>query len=97
MDDDKGISLVFINTERGGHFMDFTKMEVRETTYDHIMTLNPACYRSANPSPKRDEFFARLGNENLIDLINDCTKPSTKQRARIIIGKCKSLIKRILK
>lgn len=97
MDDDKGTGLVFINTERGSQFMDFTKMEVCETTYDRIKPLNPACYRSVAPNPKRDEFFARLGNESLIELINDCTKPTTEQRIRLAIIGCKSLINRILK
>ena len=97
MDDDKGTSLVFINTERGRQSMDYTKMEVRGTTYERIKPLNPACYRSVASHPKRKEFFARLGNENLIELIDDCTKATTKQRIRCAIGRCKSLIKRILK
>lgn len=97
MDDDKGTSLVFINTERGWQSMDYTKMEVRGTTYERIKPLNPACYRSVAPNPKREVFFARLGNQSLIELINDCTKPTTKQRIRLAVVGCKSLISRLLK
>ena len=96
MDDDKGTSLVFINTERGRQSMDYTKMEVRGTTYERVKPLNPACYRSVASNPKRDIFFARLGNESLIELINDCTKPTIKQRIRYAIVLCKSLINRML-
>lgn len=97
MDDDKGTSLVFINTERGRQSMDYTKMEVRGTSYERIKPLNPACYRSVVPNPKRDVFFARLGKESLIDLINDCTKPTTEQRIKFAVIGCKSLINRVLK
>lgn len=96
MDDDKGTSLVFINTDRGRQSMDYTKMEVRGTTYERVKPLNPACYRSVASNPKRDIFFARLGNESLIELINDCTKPTIKQRIRHAIVLCKSLINRML-
>lgn len=97
MDDDKGTGMVFINTEKGGRALDLSCMEVRETTYDRVKPLNPACYRSAAPHPKRESFFARLGSEDLINLIDDCTKPSARQRVRRRIGQCKSLIKRVLK
>lgn len=97
MDDDKGTGMVFINTEKGGRALDLSRMELRETTYDRIKPLNPACYRSAAPHPKRESFFARLGSEDLIKLIDDCTKPSAKQLVRRRIGQCKSLIKRLLK
>ena len=97
MDDDKGTSLVFINTERGRQSMDYTKMEVRGTTYERIKPLNPACYRSAAPNPKRDVFFAHLGNESLIKLINDYTKPNIEQRIRLAAIQFMSLIIRVLK
>lgn len=76
--------------------MEYTKMEVLGTTYERVKPLNPACYRSVASNPKRDIFFARLGNESLIELINDCTKPTIKQRIRHAIVLCKSLINRML-
>lgn len=96
MDDDKGTGLVFINTEKGQQALDFTRMIVRETAYDRIKHLNPACYRSVSPHPKRKGFFSRLGNENIIELINDCTRPTTKQQVRLLISRFKSLIMRCL-
>lgn len=97
MNDDKGTGLVFINTKKGLAYMDFSRMNTRETTYERVKPLNPACYRSVSPNPKREEFFTRLGNDNLIDLINDCTKPSLSQIIRLNIKHCKTLVKSAIK
>ena len=97
MDDDKGTGLVFINTEKGQDSLDFTRMDVAETTYERIKPLNPACYRSPIINPKREEFFARLGKEDLIALINECTKPAFKQRVRIAGSRSKRMVVRMLK
>lgn len=93
MDDDKGTGLVFINTEKGAHSLDFSKMEVRATTYECVKPLNRACYCSVAQHPKREEFFIRLGKENLIGLIEDCTRLTLKQRMRMQLCRCKHLIK----
>ena len=97
MDDDKGTGLVFINTEKGNKSLDFKQMNVKETTYERIKPLNPACYRSPKVHPKRKQFFNSLDSENLIELINDCTKPTAKQMVRLLIVRCKRIVKRLLK
>lgn len=97
MDDDKGTGLVFVNTEKGKKALDFNQMNIRETTYECVKPLNPACCSSPKVHPKRAEFFERLETENLIDLINECTKPTVKQYIRIFIGRCKSFVKKLLK
>lgn len=97
MDDDKGTGLVFVNTESGKAALDVTQMKVLETTYERIKPLNPACFRSSKQHSKREEFFKRLEKEDLIALINDCTKPPFNQQVRIFKGRCKSFIKKLLK
>ena len=97
MDDDKGAGLVFINTDKGKAALDFTQINVAETTYERIKPLNQACYRSAKIPPKRKEFFGKLDNENIIDLIDDCTKPSSRQQMIIMSHRCKSIIQRVLR
>lgn len=97
MDDDKGTGLVFVNTENGKAALDVTQMKVLETTYERIKPLNPACFRSSKQHPKREEFFKRLEKEDLIALINDCTKPPFNQQVRIFKGRCKSFVKKLLK
>ena len=96
MDDDKGTSLVFINTDEGKAALDFNKMLVAETAYERIMPLNQACYRSPKIHPKRDYFFTKLDSANLFDLINECTKPTVKQKIKNIVLVCKSRIKSII-
>lgn len=97
MDDDKGTSLVFINTNRGKAAFDFSQVRVAETIYERIKPLNPACYRSPKVPPKRKDFFSRLGNENITDVIKDCTKPTLAQEISIIPSRCKWVIKCIIK
>ena len=97
MDDDKGIGLVFVNTEKGKEALDFTQMNAAETTYERIKPLNPACFRSPKIHPKRKEFFEKLDDENIIDLIDDCTKPTVRQQMTMVLVQCKSMIKCALK
>lgn len=97
MDDDKGTSLVLINTKKGNDSLDFTQMNVEETTYDCIKSLNPAYSASAKIHPKRKEFFERLNTDNIIDLINDCTKPGVRKKITMLLIKLCALIKRNVK
>lgn len=97
MDDDKGTGLVFVNTESGKAFLDLSQMKVCETTYDRIKSLNSACYQSTLANPNRKTFFKRLGNEDLIPLIKDCTKPPFEKRVRMFERLCKSFVKKIIK
>ncbi len=96
MDDDKCTSLVFINTDHGATLLDHQQFVIAETTYERVKPLNPACYRSCSVHPKRDEFFHRLDEENLIDLIEYCTRPPLKQRIRMGLGRCKTFVLRAL-
>lgn len=96
MDDDKGTGLVFINTEKGKNALDFKQMNIKETTYERIKPLNPACCRSPKVHPKRKDFFNRLERDDLLDLINDCIKPTVKQMVRLLIVRCKRFVKRLL-
>ena len=97
MDDDKGTGLVFINTDKGESSLDFARIDVAETDYERIKPLNPACYRSPKEHPKREEFFERLDDENIITLINDCAKLTVRQQVAMISSRCKSMIKKSLK
>ena len=95
MNDDKGTGLVFINTPKGRDSIDLTKISCAETSYDTVKPLNPSCYRSPEVHPKRELFFSRLGNEDLIRLIRDCTKPSVRKRLNRVLRRCKRLISRL--
>lgn len=96
MDDDKGTGLVFINTDKGENELDFSKIEMAETTYERVKPLNSACYRSPRIHLKREVFFSRLGKENLIGLINDCIKPTFRQHIKNFCIRCKLVVRLIL-
>ena len=84
MNDDKGTSMVFINTEKGKATLDFNAFRHEETTYERIKPLNPACFRSPARPVKRDYFFSMLDSVDdmnaLNTLIERCTRPSVKKR-----------------
>lgn len=97
MDDDKGTGLVLVNTFEGKYILAPSQIVMAETTYEKIKTLNSACYRSPIMHPKRDMFFARLDNEDLIELINDCTKPTLKERVKRFEDQCKLQVVNMLR
>ncbi len=96
MDDDKGTSLVFLNTLKGLEYIAPLEMQTAEVSYEQVKPLNPACYRSVEEHPRRAEFFSRLDRLNLQDLIEVCTRPTQRQRHTAIILRCKWLIKKAI-
>lgn len=85
LDDNKGTSLIFVNSIVGVKIFANLDIESKETNYAKIKPLNPACYKSSTKHPKREEFFEKLDNYNLIQLIDDCTKGSIKQQLKRIV------------
>ena len=84
-DDNKGTSLIFVNSIAGEKIFTTLDIESKETNYTKIKPLNPACYKSSTKHPKREVFFEKLDNYNLIQLIDDCTKGSIKQQLKRIV------------
>lgn len=98
MDDDKGTGLVLVNTEKGKAALDWARVRCEESTYEQALRHNPAIIRSAKPHPKRTEFFARLDTaDSVSELISLMLRPTIKQRIRRQLGRCKRLIKKLLK
>lgn len=63
IDDNKGLSAVFVNTEKGKSVFDkiSDNLVFFETTVGDICKGNYSTMKPMNPSPKRDEFFDYLG------------------------------------
>lgn len=98
MDDDKGIGLVLINTDKGQAALDWTKLKYKETISEQALRHNPAYHRSVVVHPKREHFFNRLEEtESVNDLINDCLRPTLKQNIKMLLFRCKRLVRKILK
>ena len=97
MDDDKGTSLVLVNTEKGYTAIEWSKITHEEATAEQAIKYNPAYYLSVAAHPKREVFFARLDeSEQIISLINECLRPTLKKRLRICLLTCKQRLKKML-
>lgn len=65
MDDDRGVSLVAIHTEKGMNFFGALHVISKETTYAQAVQLNPALVKSASQTPLREEFWRRFPREGM--------------------------------
>lgn len=97
MDDDKGISLIVVHSEKGKQLFDklSEKMILNEVNLDEAIRYNPSMIKSVKYNEKRDEFFLDLNSgENLTNLIRKYTKISFGKRVK---NKIKSIIKRLIR
>lgn len=80
MDDDKGTSLLLVQTEKGKDFIftyfPFSVMVNAEQALRH----NSAFYKSVSNHPNRDSFFKHFDKKPLEKLIPDSLRPSIKMR-----------------
>ena len=99
MDDNKGTSIVLVNTTKGQLALNLDKVIYKETAIHKALVKYNSAYRiSVSAHPKRSEFFNRLDEAvSVIALITDCLRPTIKQRLRHSLSLCKKLLKRMLK
>lgn len=94
MDDDKGTSLVIINSEHGRILFDAIKPYItfKEVRADIIPQYNPASSRSAKTHPRRKEFFIDLQapKVDIMYLLRKYTRDTLEQ-------KIKKTVKRVIK
>lgn len=100
MDDDKGTSVVLLNTVQGEKLFSSLadKVVQCESKLEYAIAGNPCIARSSKQHPKRAEFFANLDNYSLDELIKMyCPFPSAMdvlyERIRKILGRVKRKIK----
>lgn len=97
MDDDKGTSLVLLNSPKGADFMDLDLMNYAETSYHDAVAHNPSHRVSVAPHAKRAKFFSLLDKRPSVSaLITDTLKYSLYRRIRIKLGWMKQMIFRML-
>ncbi len=90
-DDDKGVGLVLINTEKGVLNYPIENTDYIATSYDDCRRWNGGFKEQLAVPPQRSTFFKRLDKErSVISLIKRVTSES-------IIIRCKKNVKRILK
>lgn len=96
MFDNKGTSLVFVNSQKGQSvFDDISKyMEYKETDIDEAVKYNASAYQSCILPKKRDWFMENVNSENFDECVQKCIKRSLVTKVKI---KFKTIIKRMCK
>lgn len=93
-DDDKGVGLVLINTEKGRDAFQILDMEVRTSNLKDAMMLNGGFNEQVTPHPKRQLFFNRFrSGEPVSRIVVECLRIPLYRR---LVRKVKNVIKRIL-
>lgn len=108
MDDDKGTSLIFVNSKNGQLMLDKIKGDIlyKEVDINQAVSYNSAAIKSVEYSPKREGFFKELDQLDFDKLVKKyCTdklgvriKRKTKSVIRLILQKTGTinLVKSIL-
>lgn len=95
MDDNKGTSLVLVNTEKGRDAIAWSNINYHKTSLQQAIRHNPAYLKSVSPHHNRSKFFEHLDDsESVVKLIIDCIKPTLKQRFKLTLSACKRRLKR---
>lgn len=90
-DDDKGISLVMINTEQGEKFFNACKDELIVRTYPLASCIQPAISVNYTRPAKKDKFWSEYSSDELMNLIEKYTSkpaPTLKQKIWKVFADC---------
>lgn len=97
MDDNKGTSVVLLNTEHGKALFESVADKVFQcdSKVEYAIAGNPCIVRSSKPHPKRAEFFANLDKYSIDQLIKMyCPFPSPLKRVYIRVRGLLGRVKR---
>ena len=97
LDDDKGTSLVIINSKKGQELFENIKETIiyKNVDLQEATKYNPSMTKSADKDPNREKFFKNLDKLEFDELVNKYTyTPSIFKR---IMRKGKNIIKKIIK
>lgn len=61
IDDDKGVSAIIVNSDKGKQVLHNINVELHEVQYNELTTRNPALVKSFPITPKRTDFFKEDG------------------------------------
>ena len=95
-DDDKGVSLVLVNSERGKAIFEKLPMEVRHSSLATAKRLNGGFCESRKVHPKRAQFYRRFntGGESIERIVTSILRVPLHKRA---VRKAKRLAKQLAK
>ncbi len=82
IDDDKGLSLILAQTERGSKILDSInhKITLHTTDISKAIPFNPCLINSVAPHNFINYFYNRLGKKDFSELVNACLSPSYTSR-----------------
>ena len=97
MNDNKGTSLVILNSKKGNEMFDAIKDKIKfeKVNFEDAIKYNPSMIKSANMDKKREEFFKNLNNMRFDKLVQKYTytpnifKRITRKFKNIIIKSIK--------
>lgn len=76
-DDDKGISLVLVNSENGQKALNLDRLQYRKVIYSDVIPFNPSITTSARVHRQRTRFFKKWQKiSSIIEWLNTCQNPS---------------------
>ena len=95
--DDRGTSLVCVNSDRGGRLLDSVRMGCRivETDLDVAVGLNASFAKSAARPKKRDSLEGDLHAMDFGSLYRKYGRDGFFRRARRLVGRCARRLKRL--
>lgn len=101
LDDDRGVSALTINSEKGKHVLHATTAELHEAPYKDLCAKNPSLFHSGRIPAKRAPFFAKT-NETFHQRINHLCCIPMKQKVILLLRKVlnrqtKQFIKQIIR
>ena len=94
LDDDKGISLIIVNSKKGQELLNDIKNEIiaKKVNFEEAIKYNPSMLHSVNTTPNREEFFEKMNTMEFNKLVEKYTKGTSIPRK--VIRKLKKIIKR---
>ena len=97
MDDDKGTSLVIVNSEKGKQIFEQIKDKIiyKQVNFEEAIIYNPSMTESVKPGPNREKFFENLDKMPFDELVKKYTY--TPSAFRRIIWKVKRKIKKVIR
>ncbi|WP_343338826.1 hypothetical protein TPELB_10230 [Terrisporobacter petrolearius] len=93
-DDDRGVSLVLVNSKKGKFMLDAisNRMDVLETDLEFAINYNPCIVSPVKYNPNRKRFFGEFNKSDIEGIIVKYTRNSLKQRVKNKINKIISII-----
>lgn len=98
--DDKGTSLVIVNTKKGQKLFDDIKdhMIYQESDFEESLRPNPSMYKSVAKPKNQEYFFANLNKLDFDELVEKYTiKPKPATTIRRVLSKIKRIIMHLIK